>query len=226
MPRPRTDIEPRLIKAARARFLEAGVDGASLREIARDAKTNLGMVFYYFPTKDDLFFAVVEDVYGKLVEELAEVLARPGSTRDRLTAVFLRLGSVSELELDVLRLVVREALLSSTRLERMLERSQRGHLALIFAALQEGIARDEIDARIPLPLLLVSSMTLGGLPQLLRRAAGGRAPFGLLPDAPELAQLSTELLFRAIGSSPALPKKKVESAVPKRRAARARKRRV
>jgi AcrR family transcriptional regulator len=35
-----------------------GVDGASLREIAREAGTNIGMVVYYFATKDDLFLAV------------------------------------------------------------------------------------------------------------------------------------------------------------------------
>ena len=62
MARPRSDIEPRIVHAARRRFLKEGVDGASLRTIARDAKTSIGMVYYYFPTKDDLFFAVVEEV--------------------------------------------------------------------------------------------------------------------------------------------------------------------
>lgn len=235
MPRPRTDIQPRLIVAARMRFLESGVDGASLREIARDAKTSLGMVFYYFPTKDDLFFAVVEDVYSKLVTELAELVARPGlSTRARFQLVFERLGTVSELELDVLRLVLREAMLSSTRLHRMMERSQRGHLAVIFGALHDGIAKGEIDGTLPLPLLLVTAMTLGGLPQLLRRAAGGMPPFALLPPAPELANLSATLLFRAIGTGSAkdeaegtrrertrvvsrAPKKRAKPSPPKRR---------
>ena len=35
MARPRTDIQPRIVRAARARFLAEGVDGASLRAIAR-----------------------------------------------------------------------------------------------------------------------------------------------------------------------------------------------
>ena len=38
MARPRSDIQPRIVEAARYRFLRAGVDGASLREIAKDAK--------------------------------------------------------------------------------------------------------------------------------------------------------------------------------------------
>ena len=61
--------------AARERFLTEGVDGASLREIARDAGTSIGMVYYYFPTKDELFLAVVEEVYAKLLADLASALA-------------------------------------------------------------------------------------------------------------------------------------------------------
>lgn len=55
MARPRGDIEPRVLEAARKRFLEQGVDGASLRKIAEDAGTNIGMIYYYFPTKEALF---------------------------------------------------------------------------------------------------------------------------------------------------------------------------
>jgi AcrR family transcriptional regulator len=44
MARPRSDIRPRLLASARARFLREGVDGASLRSIAKDAATNIGMV--------------------------------------------------------------------------------------------------------------------------------------------------------------------------------------
>ena len=54
MARPRGDIAPRILHAARRRFLTEGIDGASLRGIAADAGTNIGMVYYYFPTKDEM----------------------------------------------------------------------------------------------------------------------------------------------------------------------------
>jgi AcrR family transcriptional regulator len=44
MARPASDIQKRIFVAARARFLSEGVDGASLRQIAKDAGTNIGMV--------------------------------------------------------------------------------------------------------------------------------------------------------------------------------------
>lgn len=205
MPRPRSDIQPRIVHAARARFLESGVDGASLRAIASDAGTNVGMVFYYFPTKDDLFLAVVEEVYVKLLDDIAAALAGDASVRERLERVFARIGRASEEELTVVRLVVREALLSHERFGRVFARMQRGHVAMILSTLAEGVARGDIDASIPPPLLLISCLGLGALPQLVRRAAGDRAPFSVLPGPDELAHESSELLFRAIGKRKRAP---------------------
>jgi AcrR family transcriptional regulator len=205
MARPRSGIEPRIIHAARARFLEDGVDGASLREIARDAGTNLGMIVYYYPTKDDLFLAVVEEVYARLLAEMEAILGGESTTRERLHRAFVRIGNVADDELAVLRLMAREALVSSRRFQQILERSRRGHFRAITTALARGVARGEIEPTLPIPLLLVCTMALGGAPQILRRAAGTEPPFALLPGPEALAQISIELLFRAIGTRAAKP---------------------
>ncbi|HEX8795356.1 MAG TPA: TetR/AcrR family transcriptional regulator [Polyangiaceae bacterium] len=219
MPRPRSDIQPRIVHAARARFLESGVDGASLRAIASDAGTNVGMIFYYFPTKDDLFLAVIEEVYVKLLDDLAAALAGDAPVRERLERVFARIGRASEDEVTVVRLVVREALLSHERFGRVFARMQRGHVGMILSTLAEGISRGEIDAGIPPPLLLLSCIGLGAFPQLVRRAAGDRAPFSALPDPDKLAHESGELLFRAIGATRTREPVPARRPRPKRRTA-------
>jgi AcrR family transcriptional regulator len=198
MPRPRTDIQPRIVHAARARFLAEGVDGASLRTIAADAGTSVGMIFYYFPTKDDLFLAVVEEFYAKLLEDLSRTLSGDAPVRERLRRTFLRLGSASDDELEVVRLVAREALLSSTRFKQMLTRAQRGHIALLREALAEGVKSGEIDGDLPVPLVLLCTFAMGGIPQIVRRASGGAAPLTGWPPPEALAQVSVEMLFRAI----------------------------
>jgi AcrR family transcriptional regulator len=216
MARPRSDIQPRIVRAARARFLESGVDGASLRTIAADAGTNVGMVFYYFPTKDDLFLAVIEEVYAKLLDDLRVALAGDDPVRARLERVFARIGRASDDELTVIRLVVREVLLSSERFGRVFARMQVGHVGMILSTLAEGVERGEIDARLPPPLLLLSSLGLGALPQFVRRAAGDRAPFATLPDPEALAHASGELLFRAIGAAPREQAAAAQPKTPKR----------
>src|SRR5262245_34414577 len=99
MARPRSDISTRIVHAARARFLQSGVDGASLRHIARDARTNIGMIYYYFPSKDDLFLAVVEEVYVGLLKDLALALAPDAPVEERIGRLYLRIGRASEREL-------------------------------------------------------------------------------------------------------------------------------
>ncbi|MBI2393869.1 MAG: TetR/AcrR family transcriptional regulator [Deltaproteobacteria bacterium] len=200
MARPRSDIAPRIVHAARARFLVEGVDGASLRTIARDANTSVGMIYYYFPTKDDLFLEVVEEVYAALLRELEQVLTTEHDTKERLRRMYVRLGALSDLELDVVRLVVREALLSSTRLERVMARFARGHLPLILATLAQGVAAGEIVDDVPLPILMFSTFALGIAPQIMRRVAAERMPaFAAFPAGEPLANQLLEVLFRGIG---------------------------
>jgi AcrR family transcriptional regulator len=200
MARPRSDIKTRIVEAARSRFLEAGVDGASLREIARDARTNIGMIVYYFPSKDDLFLAVVEETYAPFLADLASALAGDDAVSERLQRAFVRVGRCSVRELEVVRLVVREALLSSTRFRRIASRFMRGHVPLLLKTVSDGVARGELDATVPPPLLLIAPLGLGVLPQLLRRASAEIPPLAMLPQPEALAALSKDLLVRAIGA--------------------------
>lgn len=198
MARPASDIRERLVEAARARFLREGVDGASVRDIARDAETSLGIVAYYFPKKEDLFDEVVESVYRPFLDEIAAILRREEGTRERLHAVVLRVAEASGRELDVMRLVAREAIGSARRRHRILRRFIKGHIGALLAAIDDGLREGDFDESFPAPLILAAFAGLAVLPQVVRRAAGGRAPFAL-PGKEVLAALSMQLFFRAVG---------------------------
>lgn len=202
MARPRSDIEPRIVNAARARFLASGVDGASLRQIARDAGTNIGMIYYYFPTKDDLFLGVVEEIYVQLLADLEKALDPSLPVADRIRRLSVRISELSDTEVEVVRLVIREALASSTRLERLLERFQRGHLPLMFRTIADGIARGELETRWHPMLLTVATFALCGAPHMVRRAVGERVPYSEVPIGEELAKQLVEILFNGIGKKP------------------------
>ena len=200
MPRPRTDIEPRLLTAARARFLKDGVDGASLRAIARDAGSNLGMLYYYFPSKDDLFFAVVEEVYGALLADLTEALG-PGSFEERLARLYRRFAATSDHELEVVKLIMREVIGGSPRLGRLVERFQRGHLPLVIGTLLDGKRAGAVRDDLPPPVALLLTFAIGALPQIVRRSAGDLPPFSQLPPPAQLADLLVAAFLRAVSPS-------------------------
>src|SRR5687767_12729940 len=192
MARPRSDIMERIVHAARERFLQEGVDGASLRQIARDADTNIGMIYYYFPTKDDLFLEVVEEVYAGLLEGLETALTPDAPFEQRIQRLYVRMGQVSEDEFKVMRLVVREALISSARLDRLLERFLRGHIPLILNAVADGIAEGKLRRDIHPALFMMAVLATGGPPQLIGRVARERFGMSDLPTSEELAATLVE----------------------------------
>ena len=187
------------MEAARRRFLSDGVDGASLRQIARDAGTSIGMIYYYFPTKDDLFFGVVEETYGKLLADLEQALDRELPVKERIRRMSARLSRVTEKELEVVRVVVREALSSSARLARLIERFKRGHLALVLSTVGDGIARGELDASRHPALLMMATFAITGAPHLMRRVLGSQHPFAELPEGEALADQLVDILFSGVG---------------------------
>lgn len=199
MPRPRSDIQERLIKVASSQFSAHGVDGASLRNIAKDAGTSIGMVYYYFPTKDDLFLAVVERVYVGILEKLMEALGGDGALSQRVEHLYSCFGSLTPEELEVLRLVVREALVSSVRLTRLIERFKRGHLPVVLETVMRGMQNGELD-RGHHPFVAVACLgAIGALPQVLARAAAPHFPGGNVPQGEELAEELAAIYLRGLG---------------------------
>ncbi len=201
MARPASDIAPRIIAAARARFLAEGVDGASLRAIASDARTSIGMVYYYFPTKDDLFFAVIEEIYSALVADLQRALAPDVRVEERVRRLYCRFGEMSELETTTLRLIMREILVSNDRLGRLLQRFQRGHIPLALAMLRDGMQDGTLAPDLPPLLAAVITFVVGAAPQFLLQRAGAHLPAGGIPRGPELADLLVRILLHGIGAA-------------------------
>jgi AcrR family transcriptional regulator len=199
MARPRTDIRLRLLHAARTRFLTDGVDGASLRAIAAGARTSIGMVYYYFPTKDELFLAVVEEVYVGLLADLESLLAPALPVLDRLRGLYARVGALHPDEIQVVRLMLREALVSTTRLERLVARFKRGHLPLLVRLVVDGQKEGVFDRGIASVLVLVAMLALGGPGQAMLRLGRGRLPLPA-PRAPAGgADALVDVLLRGVG---------------------------
>ena len=199
MPRPKSDIDKRILRAARTRFLAEGVDGASLRQIAEDAATSIGMVYYYFPTKDELFSAVVEEGYERVLATFEGALAPQGSVPEKLARLYEAMGKLEDEQLIVLRLVLREALTSHARLERLAQRFLRGHIPLVLELVKEGQADGTFEESLSPWLVLMNIMAFGGLPQVVPRMLGLPSPAGTVAGS-KRASLLVDLLLQGIQS--------------------------
>jgi AcrR family transcriptional regulator len=79
-----------IMDGARAVFLAAGFDGASMNDVARSAGVSKGTLYAYFSSKDDLFDAIIRAEFAQAAERLC-TFRREGDVRDVLTDFGVRL---------------------------------------------------------------------------------------------------------------------------------------
>ncbi|MCA9618003.1 MAG: TetR/AcrR family transcriptional regulator [Myxococcales bacterium] len=203
MPRPQSDIPERLLEAARLHFLAQGVDGASLRAIAKEAGTSIGMIYYHYETKDALFQAVVRRVYQPLLVDLRHALDDAHAPEERLRLVFRRLGKLKNEELEVVRLILREAMINSERLAWMLGQVVGGHLPLILQAFADGARAGTFRDDLPPAAMLIATGSLGLFAQVVRRRIPPEvAAFAGLPPSEELAEALLSILLAGLQKRP------------------------
>jgi AcrR family transcriptional regulator len=68
------NTEQDIIEAARKVFQEKGYKEATMRDIASEANINMAMVHYYFRSKENLFFMILDEAFRLLVEKIVAVL--------------------------------------------------------------------------------------------------------------------------------------------------------
>ncbi len=82
---PREDRLDAVVAAARQRFETHGYKGTSIADIAGDVGVNAGSIHWYFPTKDDLFAAVVARVAEESRDSVEAALTAGASPMDALS---------------------------------------------------------------------------------------------------------------------------------------------
>jgi TetR/AcrR family transcriptional regulator len=73
-----------ILRAAVAEFAEHGIGGARTDAIARAARVNKALLYYYFKDKDALYEAVLDNVFSGLRERVMPVLESRLEPREKL----------------------------------------------------------------------------------------------------------------------------------------------
>ena len=112
-----------------------------------------------------------------------------------------RVALVSDEEFTVIRIVLREALVSSGRLKKVFARftAEGAHVPLIAGTVMEGIQSGALREDVNPLFLLVATATLGFMPVVARRLAEGALPDLQLPPPAEMASALLQALLHGIG---------------------------
>lgn len=93
----------RILDAAEALFRERGFAGTSLEDVAGEAGYSKGAVYSNFAGKSDLFFAVIEQQFDDLADNLRRAVGAAPDLAGQLTAVIGWYDEFLQVESDWLR---------------------------------------------------------------------------------------------------------------------------
>lgn len=157
----------KIVAAAKTLFSQRGYDGATIRDIAREAGMSTGAVFASFTDKSDLFAEIADQVQGELHRALRA--AAEGLTGR--AAVIAMLNAAAERQLNELALF--QAVMSALwtpglgdRLRRRLDR--RPVVTLLVGALADEFA--SVENVTAADVALLAEMIWDAYVSILRRA--------------------------------------------------------
>ena len=81
------ETEHRIICAAKQVFIEKGLDGAKMSDIAERAGISRTALNYYYRTKENLFYAIIEQVFDLLLPRVENISSLKGDAAAKVDAV-------------------------------------------------------------------------------------------------------------------------------------------
>ncbi len=148
--RPRGNRRQQIIDAAVKAFAAKNYDGASMTDIAHAAGITKRAIYRYFPSKRELFYAVRNEVYGAIVDNLWRELPEAGDFNELADALMrnhFRFGMENP---DMLRIVVNTISEAATRefqenIEGLLAERAEEIERLMQAGIEEGTLDPALD---------------------------------------------------------------------------------
>ena len=201
--RRRSEARPgEIVLAALDLFVEKGFAATRMDEIAKRAGVTKGTVYLYFPSKEDLFRAVVEEMMGAQMETAERLVAEhTGPTRElvaELIRTWWRVGGGSRIAC-MGKLITGEASnfpeLARYYVDHVVVRARR----IFEAAIRRGIERGELR---DVPVNYASRLAIAPLVQasIYQRSLQAFDPDGW--DMEQYLELHIDLFLRALAKEP------------------------
>jgi AcrR family transcriptional regulator len=139
------DRRAQLIQVAMRLFSLQGFDGTTTREIAQAARVNEAIIFRHFPSKEDLYWAVVSSHISTAgrKEKIRNLLASDLSPREVLAAIAENLLDRTEDDTALTRLLFFSALRNSALTDSFFRTYMSDTYDLLADYFRRGIKRDQ-----------------------------------------------------------------------------------
>jgi AcrR family transcriptional regulator len=145
---PRSARRTQLLGAAREVFVAQGYHAAAMDEIAERAGVSKPVLYQHFPSKRDLYLALLEQHTDELVEATRLALASTTDNKQRVAAAMEAFYAFIDSESESFRLVFESDFTNDPEVRELLERMQRGCAEAIAGVIEEDTGLPAIQAHL------------------------------------------------------------------------------
>jgi TetR/AcrR family transcriptional regulator len=139
----------RILAAAEQAFAERGLAGARTDQIARAAKVNKALLYYYFKSKDELYGAVLDALFREQrasIEAARAPSSLPRARKPHQEAVLAFIAGFMEFASrhpNYVRLMQRQVMTRGPHFDRIIETYFKPSFRRIVRTIEEGISAGE-----------------------------------------------------------------------------------
>ncbi|HTY36016.1 MAG TPA: TetR/AcrR family transcriptional regulator [Bacteroidota bacterium] len=141
--------EHRILDAAQGRFAKYGFSKVTMDEIAEDVGMAKASLYYYYPAKEHVFRAVIRREQEEFLRQAGEILARPISAAEKLTAYTMRRVELAGQLLNVSALNVTFWQNMKPVFKDLFAAFSNEELQLLTTILRSGVESDEFSISSP-----------------------------------------------------------------------------
>lgn len=137
----------RILDAAQEVFAAKGFEGASTREIAARADVNISSLHYHWESKETLYLAIFERIFGQLVDLLRGEIAMPESPADARSVIERAMGLTFDFYVDnptIPKLLMRRLIESNEAVEPSAMRTALGPTWKLFGEWTRSFAGERL----------------------------------------------------------------------------------
>lgn len=189
---PRPARRAQLLEAAQAAFVESGYYAAAMDDIAERAGVSKPVLYQHFPSKLELYLALLDDRASELVESVRAALASSTDNKARVFATVSAYFDFVAKEGSAFRLLFESDLINEEAVSSRID----GALTRCGEAFADAIAADTHMSRAD---AMVLAMALTGMAQV---AARNWAALDTSVGRAEAARLVGQLAWRGLGGFP------------------------
>ncbi len=186
---PKLKTRDRIMEAAEALFAEKGYHDAAMDEIVRRTSVSKGGLYFHFPSKERLFFAVMDHLGNRLVRRIEDRIGREQAGIDRLEVALTTALEVLGKRRRIAKLLLVQGYSMGNSFEKKRVEIYSGFASLIEENLDRAVAEGSIR---PVNTRISSYLWVGAINEVLIRWLYTGSPDPVGEALPELKRILLE----------------------------------